>query len=273
LDDVPGIRDVHSDGGDPWADPAECAIWINHRLLRGCMIDAAVLDGRVVGHAEWQVSHEPEPYGRHLYLSMLEIHPDFRGQGIGREMIEARVPTARESGCPVIRTIPDEDAKGFYAKLGFAVTGHIARVSAPARKADLPPGWKRCGPIPHSVVKRLPLRLGWYQACSEFMWEHYERPIRVAGDETVHLRARRIDGTAFIDVGYCGAGSSAGPVAWAAPEVEAAELAQVSFALASRLPAKEVSFAVDSQYLESIASCIAGQVTGMDDIVSRSVDI
>lgn len=271
LEDVAGIREVHSEGGDPWADPVECAIWINHRLLRGFTIDVAVIDARIVGHAEWQVSDEPQPYGRHLYLSMLEIHPEFRGRGIGREMVEARAGTAASLDCSAVRTIPDESATGFYAKLGFKVTGAITRMSVPPRPAELPDGWKICRAIPHSVVKKLPMRFGWYQACSEFMWEHYERGIAIAGDDVRHLRARRIDGRAFVDVECCVSEKSADPVAWASADVDPAELVQVAFALSSRLPADRISFAVDAGYASEVARFIGDAATETNDIISRSV--
>lgn len=271
LDEVPGIGEVHSDGGDPWADAAQCPIWVNHRLLRGFTIDVAVLDARVVGHAEWQVSDEPAPYGRHLYLSMLEIHPEFRGRGIGREMIEARAATAKSLQCSAIRTIPDKGVEGFYAKLGFSVGGQVTRLSCPPRDTDLPAGWKRCGRIPHSVVKTLPMRFGWYQACSEFVWENYERPIVIAGDDMRHLRARRLDGKAFVNVGCHVSERSADPAVWASPEADPAELVQAAFALGSRLPADRISFAVDSAYAPEVAPFIGAESTETGDIVSRIV--
>lgn len=271
LDDVPGIHEVHSDGGDPWAHPAQCVIWTNHRLLRGFTIDVAVLDARIVGHAEWEVSDEPAPYGRHLYLSMLEIHPAFRGRGIGREMVEARAGTAASLRCSAVRTIPDEGAKGFYSKLGFTVSGQLTRMCTPPCPAELPEGWKICRSIPHSVVKRLPMRFGWYQACSEFMWEHYDRPMAIAGNDMRHLRARRIDGKAFIDVECCVPEKSADPAAWASPEVDPAELVQAAYALSSRLPADRVSFAVDSAYAPEVAPFIGEASIETDDIISRSV--
>jgi ribosomal protein S18 acetylase RimI-like enzyme len=271
LQDVPGIHEVHSDGGDPWADPAECAIWTNHRLLRGFTIDVAVLDARVVGHAEWEVSDEPAPYGRHLYLSMIEIHRQFRGRGIGREMVEAPAATAASRGCSAVRTIPDDGAKGFYARLGFTVSGQLTRMCTPPRPAELPEGWKNCRSIPHSVVKRLPMRFGWYQACSEFMWEHYDRPMAIAGDDLRHLRARRMDGKAFIDVECYASEKSADPASWASPDVHPAELVQAAFALSSRLPANRVSFAVDSAYGPAVAPFIGDAAVETNDIVSRSV--
>ncbi len=136
LDDVRGIVDVHTAGedlsglsvgerylrGGPWMCVETLAIHINNLLLKNQLPVVAELDGRIVGEAE--VLFSEEPLGgrtrRIAHLDVIEVHPDFRGRGVGKTILEFIEKTARERRSEFITTQPDEDAVGFYRKLEFS---------------------------------------------------------------------------------------------------------------------------------------------------------
>ncbi|WP_367884848.1 hypothetical protein [Thermococcus sp. JCM 11816] len=93
LDDVKGIVDVHTAGGEelsgfsvrerylrggPWMSVETCAVHINALLLEGQYPIVAELDGRIVGEAEVFLSEEQINGGemmRIAHLDVIEVHP------------------------------------------------------------------------------------------------------------------------------------------------------------------------------------------------------
>ena len=138
LGDVPAIQRVHAGCDDPWADPATCAIWVNHRILPGFFIDVAEIKGEVVGHAEWNVSDEPQPFGRHLFLGLLEVRADHQRRGVGRAMVEHGLRRAGRAGYAAVRTVPEKTATGFYQALGFAPCFHAHGYTVDLESESLP---------------------------------------------------------------------------------------------------------------------------------------
>ncbi|BAD84520.1 N-acetyltransferase, GNAT family [Thermococcus kodakarensis KOD1] len=134
LDDVKGIVDVHTAGeelsgfsvrerylrGGPWMSVETCAVHINALLLEGQYPIVAELDGRIVGEAEVFLSEEQinGEMMRIAHLDVIEVHPDFRGKGIGRAIIEY-IEGSFAGKAELLTTQPDEEAIGFYRKLGF----------------------------------------------------------------------------------------------------------------------------------------------------------
>ncbi|MVV46764.1 GNAT family N-acetyltransferase [Pseudomonas sp. PB120] len=78
-------------------------------------------------------------YGRFfyqwLYVELLSVPEQARGQGIGSKLMQMAEAQAREKGCIGIWLDTfDFQAPGFYQKLGYSELGQIA---------DYPPGHKR----------------------------------------------------------------------------------------------------------------------------------
>jgi GNAT superfamily N-acetyltransferase len=110
-------------GGD-WMSVETCAIHLNGMLLHGHLPlvaenSAAAGSGCIIGEAEYYVNREPAPFGPHLHLSVLYIHRDWQGQGVGRALIEAGVERARALGCHALTTQPEPERTGFYRRVDF----------------------------------------------------------------------------------------------------------------------------------------------------------
>ncbi|ASJ02497.1 GNAT family acetyltransferase [Thermococcus profundus] len=134
LDDVKGIVNVHTAGeelsglsvrerylrGGPWMSVETCSVHINALLLDGQYPIVAELDGRIVGEAEVFLSEEPikGEIKRIAHLDLIEVHPDFRGRGVGRALIEY-IERNFADRAELLTTQPSEEAAGFYKKLGF----------------------------------------------------------------------------------------------------------------------------------------------------------
>lgn len=63
--------------GGPWMSVETCAVWLAYLLRYGDEIPlVAVIDGYVMGEAEVTIGYEPAPYGQHLHITTLHVHPD-----------------------------------------------------------------------------------------------------------------------------------------------------------------------------------------------------
>ena len=136
LDDVAGIVKLHTAGeepkgnlyerysmGGPWMSVETLAVHINNLLLDNQLVAVAELDGEIIGEVEVLFSEEPigGELRRIAHVDVIEVHPDYRGRGIGRALIEFVEEIARERKVQLLTVQPDEDARGFYERLGFSV--------------------------------------------------------------------------------------------------------------------------------------------------------
>ncbi|WP_258084707.1 GNAT family N-acetyltransferase [Thermococcus thermotolerans] len=134
LDDVGGIVALHTANerpngslyerytkGGPWMSVETCAIHLNNLLLDNQLVAVAELSGKIVGEVEVLFSEEPVGGGlREIgHVDVIEVHPDYRGRGIGRLLMEFVEEVAKERKVEMLTVQPDEDAEGFYRKLGF----------------------------------------------------------------------------------------------------------------------------------------------------------
>lgn len=271
LDDVEGIRAIHAGCDDPWSHPGIGPVWLNHRLLRGFIVDVATLGDQIVGHAEWNVSDEPDPFGRSLYLGMIQVHEDYQRKGIGSAMVAAGMAKARALSCHLLKTIPDAEACGFYQKCGFAPVTKVFSVDVPATAAGLPKDWVRVGRVPQSVIASLPLRLGWCgQASSAFMWEICNRPIQVAGEHNLHPCARSGAGNAYVQLRHTG-GEGALAVAWARSLIPISELVEAALYLAQSMGVAVVTASVLEAESSALSALAEHGISTQTEVWARQV--
>ena len=127
-DDIPRIVELFGHGSliAGGEDPADLAPY--HAALadieRGAgQVLVAQLQGEVVGVCQLIVfRHLQSKGGLCAEVESVHVHPEQRGSGIGRVLMEAAIARARELGCYRIQLTSNKarpDAHRFYAALGF----------------------------------------------------------------------------------------------------------------------------------------------------------
>jgi len=135
LDDVEGIVEVHTARedlsglsveerylrGGPWMSIETLAIHLNDILLDNQLIAVAEINGKIIGEVEVLFSEEPVrgELRRIAHVDVIEVHPDYRGMGVGSALMEFVEDVAVERGAELLTVQPDKEAEGFYGKLGF----------------------------------------------------------------------------------------------------------------------------------------------------------
>lgn len=217
--DISGIRNIHRSCEDPWNDIEECASWVTKRIERGFYMQAAELDGKVVGHGEWIISDEPDR--KYLYLGLLQIDADYQRMGIGRKMIADGIEYAKSNGCDTLVTIPDTEDNSieFYRKCGFKEEREIYKLEIPSEICkDYICSGKGTEKVPFEVIKHNRFLLGKCQISSRHMWEVCnEKPCSDTGRRTPAVLLE--DGT-YIQLSYFPEWEGGGTFAqcWAAGE-------------------------------------------------------
>lgn len=87
---------------------------------------ATILDAHNLPHFETFMDNETLP--GEWYIDSIVTHPDFRGQGVGKELMEAAYERARANGMAVVGLNVDHDnprAKALYESQGFVKTGEV----------------------------------------------------------------------------------------------------------------------------------------------------
>jgi GNAT superfamily N-acetyltransferase len=83
----------------------------------------AEVDGKVVGVCQLIVfRHFQSKGGLCAELESMHVHPDWRGEGIGRQLLKAAVDRARQLGCYRLQLTSNNerpDAHRFYESMGF----------------------------------------------------------------------------------------------------------------------------------------------------------
>jgi len=177
MHDIISIQNIHRDCDGPWNNLDECTAWVGKRIQRGFYIQIAEIGGKIVGHGEWIVSHEPEE--KFFYLGLLQIDDDYQKQGIGRQMLADGIHIAKELGCSKVVTIPDTDtgAEEFYRKCGFTEGRKIKGVVLPVKDYGYSQKYTSIDNAPFSVIYEKAFVFGTSQASSRHMWEvHNQRP-------------------------------------------------------------------------------------------------
>jgi len=194
--DIPGVRETHG-SDEHWGSDQACFMSAKTSLENGFFIQVAEYRGKIVGHAEWVLSDEPD--NRFLYLGMLNIREEFQKKGIGAKLIESGAGYAKENGCAFLRTMPNIQSGSvyFYQKCGFIKTGDGNRT---LKIKTIDGGLHNAAGIdkvPFEAVKNLPFVIGLYQYSSAHIWKVYNA--RHEYDER-RVSSFNIDGS-YVNVG------------------------------------------------------------------------
>ncbi|MBK9751553.1 MAG: GNAT family N-acetyltransferase [Chloroflexi bacterium] len=96
-------------------------------------------DGRLVGNTSVYPAHLPRSFGSSWIIANVAVHPDYRGRGIARQLMQASMDMIRKRGHATTTVLQVEDgndvARHLYESLGFTAdrTFHIWRRSSTAR--------------------------------------------------------------------------------------------------------------------------------------------
>ena len=170
--DIQGIRKAHG-SDEHWGSDQACFMSGKTSLENGFFIQVAVCGEKIVGHAEWVVSDEPDC--RFLYLGMLQVHEEYQKKGIGTKLIESGAKYAKGNNCAFLRTMPGIESGSiyFYQKCGFIQTKDsnstlkLKTTKSPVQNAV------RIDRVPFAAVKTLPFVVGLYQHASAHIWKVY----------------------------------------------------------------------------------------------------
>lgn len=94
----------------------------------GSDVLVAELDGQVVGVCQLiMFRHLQRRGGLCAEIESMHVHPDFRGRGIGGQLLDAVVETAKRAGCYRVQltsNLQRSDAHRFYRRHGF-MASHV----------------------------------------------------------------------------------------------------------------------------------------------------
>lgn len=222
--------------GGPWMNLATCAAYLERWLRAGHLALVALKRETIVGEAEFVEDDEPPPYGHVLHVSLLFVHADYAGQGVGRALVEAGAERAR--GCTAMTTQPEPAAEGFYRKVGFEPWLWLREWQAPARNRLLPDEPVRADDAPYPGGAGLALRVGRYQT-GRHMWYAIANRLlpELARLPWGRWRARLSGGeTTWLGLGAQPlAPSQADGFVWAPPQTDLRPSVEALQALAARL--------------------------------------
>jgi GNAT superfamily N-acetyltransferase len=170
--DIHGVREAHG-SDEHWGSDQACFMSGKTSLENGFFIQVAVCDEKIIGHAEWVISDEPDC--RFLYLGLLQIHEEYQKRGVGTMLSESGAKFAKDNNCAFLRTMPAIESGSiyFYQKCGFTQTNNtnstmkIKTINNPVQNAV------RIDKIPFAAVKTLPFVIGLYQHASAHIWKVY----------------------------------------------------------------------------------------------------
>lgn len=93
TEDLEGIMEVISDVGEE--AQKESKEKISKRISEDQLLIYEI-DGKIIGFLGWDAKHQNNP--DNWYLEQITIHKDYRGQGIGKELVRYFLDFCRKNG-------------------------------------------------------------------------------------------------------------------------------------------------------------------------------
>jgi GNAT superfamily N-acetyltransferase len=121
--------------GGPWASVEMCAVHLAN-LLRGSdgIPLVAEIDGQVGAEAEVFIGREPEPFGYHINVSKLTVHPDFAEAGLSSALLTYVVQIGQAIRCKRITVADGEANAALYEHHRFSRAHTGQHIVLPARE-------------------------------------------------------------------------------------------------------------------------------------------
>lgn len=113
--------------GGPWSSVEMCSVHLAN-LLRGSdgLPLVAEIEGRVGAEAEIFIGREPEPFGHHVNIARLTVHPDYADTGLSSALLKYIQQIAEAIRCRRVTVADGESGAALYEFHHFvrAHTGH-----------------------------------------------------------------------------------------------------------------------------------------------------
>lgn len=100
-----------------------------------CANILALAEGEVAGLLSWKKAGDDQ------ILVVLNVYPEFQGQGIGRMLVKEAMEQGRKQGCKRIKVATTNDdlpALALYQKMGFKLHSIVLGAAAEHHDAELP---------------------------------------------------------------------------------------------------------------------------------------
>jgi len=148
--------------GGAWFDAGSCAHHLDRLIKGGGSAWVAELGGRVLAESEMFIADEPEPYGRNLNLSILYVHRNHQGQGLGSALMVEALALARREGCENF-LVANAEAPDFYRRQGLKRMERWRRLRVPTRASKAQYEAEPLADGPYALVQGWGLVMGRYQ--------------------------------------------------------------------------------------------------------------
>lgn len=126
--------------GGPWMSVETGALQLSH-LRRGAGIGVVVEDeGQLVGYGEAYVSDEPPPYGYHVHLGVVHVHPGFADRKVDDMLLAWLIDWAKKAGIPRITAhcaAHDAGRIAFYEHYKLAQVESVHRMTIPTKQGQV----------------------------------------------------------------------------------------------------------------------------------------
>lgn len=126
--------------GGPWMSIETGAIQLNHLLLGAGLPLVAEQDGHILAYAEAYHGIEPAPFGDHLHLGQLVIHPDRKNADLDHALLVHLLEQARAFRCERLTAncvANDANTSALYTHHGLQPIVRIARLSLSAKTGQV----------------------------------------------------------------------------------------------------------------------------------------
>lgn len=135
--DLPGIEQLAAELVEAMDDTAGIGLSLVHKNCRDLLSDAhsyllvAEIKGVIVGFIHLATRRTVLHRGLSGFIDELVITRDYRGQGIGKQLISSAIEKCRQLGCCEVEVSAEKTnskARGFYKRCGFKERGILLEI-------------------------------------------------------------------------------------------------------------------------------------------------